>query len=203
MRARRPAGAVLGLLILVFVGVATWQWLRPGPSTSPSGQVTGSHSSEVASSRQRIFLGAFTALSGERSTEAAVEQREAAMGRRYDLQLTYYNWDDPFPDFGEATMARHGRTPVMTWYGPGKSPSDHRTLAEINNGQDDGWILRQAEAIKKFGRPVYLRLMIEMNAAWYRGYSGIPPPTSPRGAVSTASSQGRGSATSSGCGART
>lgn len=124
--------------------------------------------------RHRMLLGAFTALSGERSTESAVEQREAAMGRRYDLEVTYYSWDDPFPDFGEATIAAHGRIPAMTWYGPGKSPADHRTLALINNGSQDAWILRQARAMRDFRRTIYLRLMPEMNASWYRGYSGDP-----------------------------
>jgi hypothetical protein len=121
-----------------------------------------------------MLLGAFTHLAGQPSTDAAIEQREAAMGRRYDLEVTYYNWDDVFPDFGEAAIVAHGRTPVMTWYGPGKDSSDRRTLAEINNGQDDRWILRQAGAIRDFGHRIYLRVMPEMNGDWYLGFSGNP-----------------------------
>ncbi|MGH3437040.1 MAG: hypothetical protein ACRDRN_11305, partial [Sciscionella sp.] len=49
----------------------------------------------------RMFLGAYTELSGVKKSEAAIEQRERAMGRPYDLQVTYYDWNDPFPDFGE------------------------------------------------------------------------------------------------------
>jgi len=111
---------------------------------------------------------------GEKSTESAVEGREAAMGRRYDMELTYYDWRDPFPDQGEATMAAHDRIPVMTWYGPGKASYDDTTLSEVNSGADDSWILRQARAIRSFGRPIFLRLMIEMNGDWYKGYSGHP-----------------------------
>jgi hypothetical protein len=121
-----------------------------------------------------MLLGAYTDLSGQSGTEASVEQREAAMGRRYDLEITYYNWTDVFPDFGEAVIAANGRTPVMTWYGPGKDRSDHRTLAEVNDGSDDAWIRSQAEAIKAFRHRIYLRLMPEMNGAWYRGFSGNP-----------------------------
>lgn len=121
-----------------------------------------------------MLLGAFIDLSGQASTEAAVEQREAAMGRRYDLEITYYNWTDVFPDSGEAAIVAHGRTPVMTWYGPGKGSSYPHNLTEINDGSDDAWILRQAEAIKSFGHRIYLRLMPEMNGTWYQGYSGKP-----------------------------
>lgn len=134
----------------------------PSPSPSPS-----------PSSEQRIMLGTYISLAGQ-DTEAAIEQREAAMGRRYNIQLTYYDWTDAFPDSGEATIVAHGRTPLMTWYGPGKDTGDDGSLTEINSGRDDQWILSQAEAIKNFGHHIYLRLMPEMNGNWYPGYSGDP-----------------------------
>lgn len=121
-----------------------------------------------------MLLGTYTSLASVPDTEVAVERREAAMGRRYDLQITYYNWNDVFPDAEEPTIVAHGRTPVVTWYGPGKDPSDHRTLAEINDGSDDAWIRQQAEGIKAFGHRIYLRLMPEMNGIWYPGFSGKP-----------------------------
>jgi hypothetical protein len=192
-----------GALILAVAGIAVWQWsplASSGPPRSSSGPApSGSETSRsgtptpaAAASRpaasrpapnwpsylpdpaHRMLLGAFTDLAGQPSTEAAVEQREAAMGRRYDLEVTYYNWDDVFPDFGEAAIVAHGRTPMMTWYGPGKDSSDHRTLAEINNGHDDGWILQQAGAIRDFGHRIYLRVMPEMNGDWYLGFSANP-----------------------------
>jgi hypothetical protein len=121
-----------------------------------------------------MLLGAYVSLASEPDTEVAVERREAAMGRRYDLQITYYNWNDVFPDADEPAIVAHGRTPVMTWYGPGKDPSDHRTITEITDGSDDAWIRQQAEAIKAFGHHIYLRLMPEMNGTWYPGFSGKP-----------------------------
>src|ERR1700677_2202674 len=78
------------------------------------------------------------------------------------------------PAPGEATIVAHGRTPVVTWYGPGKDADDPRTLAEVNNGSDDGWIRQQAQAFKDFGHRIYLRLMPEMNGTWYHGFSGNP-----------------------------
>ena len=186
-----PLAAVL---ILVAAGIAIWQWPRAvsgGNATQTAGSGAGRTGGGDAASAgplrpaspwpaylpdpaHRMLLGAYTDLSGQSGTEASVEQREAAMGRRYDLEITYYNWTDVFPDFGEAVIAANGRTPVMTWYGPGKDSSDHRTLAEVNDGSDDAWILSQAETIKSFGHRIYLRLMPEMNGAWYHGFSGNP-----------------------------
>jgi len=146
-----------------------------GSAETPSGGArTPSAASTSAAPRQHILLGAFTDLKGQSSTEASVEQREGAMGRRYDLEVTYYNWDDVFPDAGERGIAAHGRTVAMTWYGPGKDDSDQRTLTEVNDGSDDGLILNQAAAIKAFGYRIYLRLMPEMNGDWFHGFSGNP-----------------------------
>jgi Glycosyl hydrolase family 26 len=145
---------LLGAALAVAVaGIVVWQWPRAA--------------SDLPDPAHRMLLGAFVDLAGQRSTEASIEKREAAMGRPYDLELTYYNWSDPFPDSGEATIVAHGTTPMVTWYGPGKAASDHRTVAEINDGGDDAWIREQATAIRKFGHRIYLRLMPEMNANWY------------------------------------
>jgi hypothetical protein len=180
-----------GVLIVALAGVAFWVWPKgsgggkdasASPSAGPSASATTSPSNSPVMSapgtlpdpKQHMLLGTYISLSGQPDTEAAIEQREAAMGRRYNLELTYYNWNDQFPDAGEATIVAHGRTPLVTWYGPGKDDSDHRTLAEVNDGSDDGWITQQADAIKAFGRPVYLRLMPEMNGTWYHGFSGDP-----------------------------
>jgi hypothetical protein len=120
----------------------------------------------------RILLGAYVNLSGQ-AVSASVKQREQAMGRPYDLQVTYYDWSDPFPDAGEAAMAARGTTPLMAWYGPDKDPGNGHSLTEITSGADDGWITQQADAIKAFNHRVYLRLMPEMNGNWY-GYSSSP-----------------------------
>jgi hypothetical protein len=123
---------------------------------------------------KRMLLGTYIDLSDVHGTERAIEQREQAMGRPYDLETVYYDWKDPFPDAGEATIAAHGRTPVMIWFGPGKNPGDPGSLREITSGRADAWITRQARAIKRYGKPVYLVLMSEMNGDWHPGYSQQP-----------------------------
>jgi hypothetical protein len=120
----------------------------------------------------RVLLGGYVKLSGQ-SISAAVNQRQQAMGRPYDLRITYYNWTDPFPDSGEAAIVAAGSAPMMAWYGPDTDPSNGRSLTEVTSGADDGWITQQADAIKAFKHRVYLRLMPEMNGNWY-GYSASP-----------------------------
>lgn len=176
------AAVLLSLLALMLGGIALQGCAQPATSSLDQGTRPPAIGRAVAipspsfapGGRHRMLLGAYTGLSGEVNTEIAVEQREAAMGRRYDLEVTYYDWTEAFPDWDEATIAAHGRTLVMTWYGPGKDPGDHHTLRDITDGRDDAWILRQARAIRDFGKPVYLRPMIEMNGNWYPGFSGNP-----------------------------
>jgi hypothetical protein len=120
-----------------------------------------------------MLLGAYISLSGQSSGGASVEARERAMGRPYDLELTYYNWTDPFPDAGEVAMAAQGTTPLMAWYLPDKESGSAASLSEISSGADDARITAQARAIRAYGHRVFLRLAPEMNGNWYR-YSGDP-----------------------------
>ncbi len=176
IRAARLAMPVLAIAVLFCIGSSSLgapgatELSPPVPTaTEPSPPVpTATHP------QGRILLGAYVSLHDYGNDEKAFEEREQAAGRHLDLQLTYYNWDDQFPDFGETVITAHGRTPLMAWYGPGKDPGDHRTLAEVVSGQDDAWIMQQARAIKAFGTLVYLSPMPEMNGSWYHGFSGDP-----------------------------
>lgn len=185
MRPWRVAGLLFAVLALVTVVLVAWPQSKSAPSAmrDPASAAKAKSQGPVKfrykpnpllpNPKHRMLLGAYTYVAGE-STEAAVQQREAVMGRHYDLELTYYNWKDPFPDQNEASIVAHGRIPVMTWYGPGRSVHSNFKLGEINDGQENAWILRQARAIKSFGKTIFLRPMIEMNGHWYRGYSGHP-----------------------------
>src|ERR1700677_2625330 len=59
------------------------------PAPSPSGPFS-SFPAYLPDPASGMLLGTYISLSGQ-STEAAIEQREAAMGHPYNLQLTYYN----------------------------------------------------------------------------------------------------------------
>jgi Glycosyl hydrolase family 26 len=143
------------------------------PAATASESPTENSALGLPDPHSRMLLGAYVGLSGQSSQQASVEARERAMGRPYDLLLTYYNWTDPFPDAGEAAIAAGGSTPLMAWYLPDKYTGSTASLSAIASGADDAWITTQAHAIKAFGHRVFLRLAPEMNGNWYR-YSGDP-----------------------------
>src|SRR5579875_244734 len=101
-RPRLNLPLLLGALLLAVTTVVTGQLTHTYSSSSSSGVL-----SYLPNPRHRMLLGAYTNLAGDGGVEASTQIREAAIGRRYDLELTYYNWTDPFPDFGEATIAAH------------------------------------------------------------------------------------------------
>ena len=144
------------------------------PQTASAGSTPAtSNSPALPDPNSRMLLGAYVNLSGQSSSTASVQARERAMGRPYDLLLTYYNWTDPFPDAGEAAIVAGGSTPLMAWYLPDKYTGSAADLSAITSGADDAWITTQARAIKAFGHRVFLRLAPEMNGKWYH-YSGDP-----------------------------
>jgi Glycosyl hydrolase family 26 len=144
------------------------------PQTASEGSTpTRSNPPGVPDPDSRMLLGAYVNLSGQSSSTASVQARERAMGRPYDLLLTYYNWTDPFPDAGEAAIVAGGSTPLMAWYLPDKYTGSTADLSAITSGADDAWITTQALAMKAFGHRVFLRLAPEMNGNWYH-YSGDP-----------------------------
>jgi hypothetical protein len=151
------------------------------PTAAGSAAPTGTASATPAKSNppgvpdpgRRMLLGGYVNLSGQSSSTASVKARVNAMGRPYDLLLTYYNWTDRFPDAHEAAMVAGGSTPLMAWYLPDKYTGSTASLSAIASGTDDAWITTQALAIKAFGHRVYLRLAPEMNGNWYH-YSGQP-----------------------------
>ena len=156
-------------------GPATSGPASPGTGTgSASGAATeGTLADGIPDPRSRMLLGAYTDLKGKSAT-AAMQARERAMGRPYDLAVTYYDWDDAFPDAGEEAMAAAGTTPLMAWYLPDTNSGSVAELGQLAAGADDARIRAQARAIKAYGHQVFLRLAPEMNGNWYK-YSGDPP----------------------------
>jgi Glycosyl hydrolase family 26 len=190
----RRATWLLALLVALLSAAACASTGQNGASTSPGSAATSGPSTAAGSASptatagstpaksnppgvpdpdSRMLLGAYVNLSGESSSMASVQARERAMGRPYDLLLTYYNWTDPFPDASEAAIVAGGSTPLMAWYLPDKYTGSTASLSAIASGADDAWITTQALAIKAFGHRVFLRLGPEMNGNWYH-YSGDP-----------------------------
>ena len=160
---RVPVRTVVVVLAAVLVATAATPASRLGPATIADRAPTG-----------RIMIGEYAQPHGTPGGTAGTNQRERRLGHHIRMQLTYYDWTDPFPDFGEHGIVAHHRIPLMAWYGPTRSPGHPDALADINAGRYDTLIARQARAVKRFDHRIYLRPLIEMNGDWYRSYSQKP-----------------------------
>ena len=87
---------------------------------------------------------------------AAVEAREADIGRRLAISHHFYPWEEEFPTVREEADLRAGRIPLISWNGKTESLS-------IGLGQADELIRTRARAVKALGEKVMIRWMWEMD----------------------------------------
>ena len=123
----------------------------------------------------QIYWGAFRL--GAPYRKGLITSLEREVGSRPAVLMWYQEWDGR-PDFpvADATwLVDNGIIPMVTWE-PWKPPAVFGTivndqprfsLARIADGDWDGYITRYAEEIKRFGGPVMLRPMHEMDGYWY------------------------------------
>jgi hypothetical protein len=115
-----------------------------------------------------IYLGAFV-NPGDGATPAALAAFEANVGRTMALSMHYAGWSTAFPSADEMDDASKGRVPVISWncaY-PNAMVASVLSAALGDPAQDiDGIyanVSARADAIKSYGRPIFLRFFWEMN----------------------------------------
>ena len=104
-----------------------------------------------------IYLGAFV-HTGNGGDAADIAGLESQIGRRLALSLHYHGWTTTFPGGDERADAAAGRIPVISW---NCGTSD----AKVAAGIEDANIKSHADALRGFGKPVFLRYKWEMNRA--------------------------------------
>ncbi|WP_233617565.1 glycoside hydrolase family 26 protein [Actinomadura sp. WAC 06369] len=107
-----------------------------GPSARPSGTGSGTDGPDGPD------LADVTAFEGD-------------LGRRLDIVQTYHGWKADFPGDLAAEVTRSDRSLLLTWNG-----GDTR---EIVQGRFDDMVRERARAIKKLGKPVFLRWSRDMD----------------------------------------
>ena len=127
-----------------------------------------------------VKIGAFAPTSPYNGGLDSVNALESDIGRRVDIINWFKKWGDPnsgsftYGDYG--TMAQlnsassDGRLPMITWeaWGLGESYSSSEYMpSRITSGEYDAYITQMAQGMKDFGKPVYIRMMHEMNGNWY------------------------------------
>jgi len=86
---------------------------------------------------------------------AAMHALQDQAGGRLDIVHSYLRWEVPFPKPDQQAIMDQGSTLLLSWAG-----TDTRVIA---SGAEDGWIRRQARAIKATGKPIFLEWRWEMN----------------------------------------
>jgi hypothetical protein len=123
----------------------------PAPSTTVNAAVAPSVPAHG------VYVGAYTqptdySVSGKL---AALDALQHQAGGRLDIVHSYLRWRVPFPKPDQRAIMDQGSILLLSWAG-----TDTQAIA---SGAEDGWIRRQALAIKAAGKPIFLEWRWEMN----------------------------------------
>ncbi len=167
-RARRNRWTVAVPVAAVGLAVAALSLtlpVLPRAGTGPTAQaaVPTAPLSPPAVPSDSAYLGAFVSPDqqvAQSQSDIRVELSElgefdGAFGRPLGLVHVFQDWHDPVKNSVLAAVASTGATPVVDW----GCTSD----ATIISGSQDSLITSYATALKKYGRPVFLRWFWEMN----------------------------------------
>jgi hypothetical protein len=161
-RIRRAAIGAAAVVALVAAG-GTVVHVATAASSPSAPRAADSTLAPPAVPQHSAYLGAFVAPHlGEDQAQADVRQElaqlgnfDGAVGRSLGLVHVYQPWASPVRPSTLAAVAATGATPFIDW----TCTSD----ASIINGNQDALITSYAQALKSFGRPVFLRWFWEMN----------------------------------------
>ncbi len=99
--------------------------------------------------------------------ERALPAVQAVTGRPLAILHVYSAWSRPAPVANLAAVAANGSIPLLDWGCAGNG-------AQVAGGADDAQITAYAQALKAFGRPVFLRWCWEMNLVKFHPQMGGP-----------------------------
>ncbi len=101
----------------------------------------------------------------EQNAEAAL-----ALGEVPSIEMFYRPFGSEIATSDLDAAAGRKATPLLTWepWNPGRGVDqpDYR-LSRITAGEDDSYVLRTAQVLRAWGKPVLLRFAHEMNGDWY------------------------------------
>ncbi len=95
-----------------------------------------------------------------------VLEREAQIGRRFDIVNHFYPFTNSFPRWHESWDVQMGRIPMISWNGT--------DTAAINRGDHDAIIMQRAINVRDFGHDLFMRWFWEMDGGYNRAVAVSP-----------------------------
>ncbi len=128
-----------------------------GGAAAPTPTPTAPPANLIVPPAGSIYLGAYVNTSGAKvALISDLTAFESQVGRKMVLTEHYYGFYASFPTAAETEDLSEGRVPIESW---GCAPSN----ASIAAGLADAAILARAQALRAFGKPIFVRYEWEMN----------------------------------------
>jgi len=149
---------------------------------------------QASTTNTNVALGAFVKYAG--SDYSPIATFDQQLGRAPAIIQGFYGWEDAkgkdilFPTSFVDYVAAQGAVPMITWQPSQAGISNGATnasttttqpsftLTALASGTHDAYIRQWAEAAKSYGRPLYVRMMHEMNLGGYPWALGVNGNTS-------------------------
>jgi hypothetical protein len=164
-RARIGPGLVRAGLVVATLGAAGALGLA-GPA-QPASAATVLQPPSVPQSG--AYVGAWVAPSDQLEPQLTrgiseeadqLDHFEAAIGRPLGFVHVFQSWTGVVENRGLNALSANGAIPMIDWAPPSESTG---ALVSIIDGQDDAQIVRYADQLIRYGRPVFLRWFWEFN----------------------------------------
>ncbi|MCW2640003.1 MAG: glycoside hydrolase family protein [Dactylosporangium sp.] len=166
-RSPRPlAGIALVMTVVALISgcarpgqhTASWRTdAEPSPRPAPAAADTATANPKAPQPvPDKVLLGSYLNLAGMDQQQAYALRRQQ-LGRDPRIVHRYYAWNDPLPQ--TAPDLPTDSILLISW--------DGMPYSAINSGSQDAVIARAADALARYGHPVFLRWAWEMNGNWY------------------------------------
>jgi Glycosyl hydrolase family 26 len=147
------------------------------PTTATPGTATGATPTATATPEppRRIALGAY--IADAPSDPSKIDAYAKLTGAMPHIVMWYQAWETEFgafdPKSANAVRSR-GAMPIISWE-PwiGKSNDPDWALSTIIGGAHDTYIHQWTRAVAAWRKPIYVRLMYEMNGRWTSWSPGL------------------------------
>ena len=157
-RVTRRVRFLIITVVVACLAVGAWAW--SSPSAAPGG-------AKFAPADGQVYLGVSTDIGRLDAFDKAAGLTGSEHPAIYDQYTTP---NGSVQSILDNAKTRSGMAPMISWNLP-------MTGNEVADGSQDSYLWAQAQAVKNYGGPVFIRLDWEMNADFYPGWNlpGVTP----------------------------